>query len=248
MVLERTAAERRTATRPARRPAGRGLVAIGRFRFHWLPVLVHAGAILSLAWLAWSVGSGAFVVDPVREITSYTGKAALVLLVLSLACTPLHILLGWKPVGRVRRSLGLYSFGYAGLHFLTYVGLDYRFDWPLLWQALGQDRYVLVGIGAGLILLALALTSTQGWQKRLRRNWKRLHRLVYLAGILAVVHFLWLVKDPQEPLRYAALLAVLLILRLPPVRKAASRLRCRLAALLSRAFQALTGPKPVEKG
>jgi len=96
-------------------------------------------------------------------------------------------------------------------------------------QGIAEERYVIVGFAAGLVLLALALTSTRGWKKRLRKNWKRLHRLVYAAGILAVVHFLWLVKDTQEPLRYAALLGLLLALRLPPVRRAASRLRQALA-------------------
>ena len=93
---------------------------------------------------------------------------------------------------------------------------------------------MLVGTAAGLFLLSLTLTSTRGWQKRLGKNWKRLHRLAYLAGILAVVHFLWLVKDVREPLRYAALLALLLALRLPPVRRLVSRARQRLTAALRR--------------
>ena len=159
-----------------------------------------------------------------------TGRTALVLLLLSLACTPLSTLTGYKGVVRVRRALGLYAFLYVGLHFLTFVWLDYRLDLKLLLRAILDQRYVLVGLAAGLILLALALTSTKGWQKRLGRNWKRLHRWVYLAGILAVVHFLWLVKDIRLPLRYAAVLAALLVLRLPPVRRGISRARRRLAA------------------
>ncbi len=166
-----------------------------------------------------AVGQRRLLVDPIREITSLTGKTALILLVLSLACTPLATLFGFKQVLRVSRALGVYAALYVGLHFLVFVWLDYGLDLALIGRAILDQRYVLVGTATGLILLALTITSTRGWQKRLGKNWKRLHRLVYLAGILAVVHFLWLVKDAREPMRYAALLALLLALRLPPVRR-----------------------------
>jgi methionine sulfoxide reductase heme-binding subunit len=203
-------------------------------RKNWLRLLVHIGALLPLAWLAVQYGQGAFLVDPVREMTTYTGKTALILLVLSLACTPISTVTGLKQVIRVRRALGVYALLYASVHFAIFIGLDYGFDLDLLGEAIFEQRYVVVGFAAGLILLLLGITSTRGWQRRLRRNWKRLHRLVYVAAILAVAHFLWLVKDPQEPLRYAALLTGLLLLRLPPVRRAASTLRRRLAARLKR--------------
>jgi sulfoxide reductase heme-binding subunit YedZ len=185
-----------------------------------------------LAWLLWKYAQGAFLVDPIREMTTVTGRVALILLILSLACTPVATVLGFKQALRVRRALGVYAFMYAGAHFAIFVGLDYGFDLDLLGQAIFDQQYVLVGFSAGAILLALALTSTRGWQKRLRKNWKRLHRLVYVAGILAVVHFAWLLKDTRVPLRYGAVLALLLILRLPPVRRAVSRLRHRLSAHL----------------
>lgn len=213
----------------------RGTLKVRTWRFHWLQLAVHAVAWGSAVWLVWLYNSGAFVVDPVRETQTYSGKAALVALVLSLACTPLQTLTGWQPLARARRPLGLYSFAYASFHFFNYIALDYGLRLDLLWQGLVDERYVLVGLAAGLILSALALTSTRGWQKRLGPAWKRLHRLVYLAGILAVIHFLWLVKDPQEPLRYAVLLALLLVLRLPPVRRTAVSLRRR----------ALAGLKPL---
>jgi sulfoxide reductase heme-binding subunit YedZ len=199
---------------------------------HWLQILTHVLALTPLAWLLWKYSQGLFLVDPIREITTVTGRVALILLVLSLACTPIATVFGFKQALRVRRALGLYAFLYAGLHFLVFVGLDYGFDLELLGQAIFDQRYVLAGFAAGLLLLLLALTSTRGWQKRLRKNWKRLHRLVYLAGILAVVHFLWLVKDIRVPLRYGAVLAVLLILRLPPIRRAVSHARYRLETLL----------------
>jgi sulfoxide reductase heme-binding subunit YedZ len=216
------------------------MVLLGRLKDNWLRILVHAGALAPLAWLAWKYAQGAFLIDPVREITTFTGKGALILLVLSLSATPVATLSGWRRGLCVRRALGLYALVYAGLHFLTFSGLDYAFDLNLLGQAILDQRYVMVGIASGLILLALAVTSTRGWQKRLGQGWKRLHRLSYLAGMLAILHFLWLVKDPREPLRYAGLLAALLVLRIPPVRKAVSNLRrrFRLAERLRRRFGA----------
>jgi len=191
-------------------------------------ILTHVGALLPLAWLLWETWQGQFIVDPVKEITTRTGKTALILLILSLACTPMNTVFGFKQALRVRRPLGLYAFVYAGLHFLTFVGLDYGFDLALIRQDIVNQRYVLVGFAAGLLLLSLAITSTRGWQKRLGRNWKRLHRLVYLAGILAIIHFMWLVKDIREPLRYGAVVALLLIVRIPGIRKALSNARYQL--------------------
>jgi sulfoxide reductase heme-binding subunit YedZ len=193
-----------------------------------LQILTHVAALLPLALLAWDYWQGRLIIDPVGVITTRTGKTALILLILSLACTPINIIFGFKEVMRVRRALGLYAFLYASLHFLTFIGLDYGFDFDLLGQGILDQRYVLVGFAAGLLLLLLAITSTQGWQKRLGKNWKRLHRLVYLAGILAVVHYVWLAKDNREPLRYGAVVALLLIVRIPGLRKAISDIRYRL--------------------
>ena len=181
-------------------------------------ILTHVAALLPLVVLVWDYWQGRLIIDPVKEITTRTGKTALILLILSLACTPINTIFGFKwvkHVMRVRRALGLYAFMYASLHFLTFVGLDYGFDFDLIAQDILDQRYVLVGLAAGLLLLPLAITSTKGWQKRLGKNWKRLHRLVYLAGILAIVHFTWLVKDIREPLRYGAVVALLLFMRIP---------------------------------
>ncbi len=211
------------------------MVLLDRLKARWLQIVVHVGALLPLAWTIWQYLQGSFLVDPIQEITTRTGKTALILLVLSLACTPLNMLFGFRQVLRVRRALGLYAFLYASLHFATFVGLDYGFDLDLLAQAIFDQRYVLVGFASGLILLALAIISTRGWQKRLGSTWKRLQRLVYLAAVLAIVHFAWLVKDIREPLRYGLVVAVLLVLRMPPVRKGASRARHWLKARISRA-------------
>ncbi len=194
----------------------------------WLQILTHIGALLPLASLAWYYWQGLFFVDPIRQITTRTGKAALILLVLSLACTPIDTIFGFKKVLRVRGALGLYAFMYASLHLLTFVGWDYGFDLDLLGPAILDQRFVLAGCAAFLLLLPLAITSTRGCQRRLGRNWKRLHRPVYLASILATLHFVWLVKDTREPMRYGVIVALLLILRIPPVRKAISYVRHQL--------------------
>lgn len=204
------------------------MVSINKLKSNWLQILAHAGALWLLASLAWDYAQDAFLIDPVREMTTRTGRLALTFLLLSLACTPLNALLGYKKILRLRRPLGLYAFVFAALHFLIFAGLDYGFDLDLLGPAILDQRYVLAGSGAFLILLALAITSTRGWQRRLRKNWKRLHRLVYLAGIMSVVHFMWLVKDVREPLRYGAILALLLTIRIPLIKKAVINVRQRL--------------------
>jgi len=192
-----------------------------KLKAHWLQILTHVGALLPLAILAWDYAQNQLTANPIREITIRTGRSAIVLLLLSLACTPIYTLFGFKPVLRLRRPLGLYAFLYAGLHGLTFVGLDYGFDLVLIGQELLQKHFVQVGVLAFLILVPLAITSTRGWVARLGKNWKRLHRLVYLAALLAGVHFLWVVKaNTRVPLLYGAVLAVLLVARIPAVQNA----------------------------
>jgi sulfoxide reductase heme-binding subunit YedZ len=206
------------------------MVFLAWLKRNWLRVVVHIGSLVPLALMAWDYSQGSFLVDPVKEITTRTGKTALILLILSLACTPINTVSGFRGVLRVRRALGVYAFVYAAVHFLAFVWLDYALDLELILLGILDDQFVLVGLAGGLILLALALTSTKGWQRRLRKNWKRLHRLVYLAGPLVILHFLWLSKDDFEPLSYGLLLALLLALRIPPVRRAVSKARRSLAA------------------
>ena len=195
---------------------------------NWLRILTHVGALLPLARLVWYYWQGKFIVDPIREITTYTGRTALILLILSLACTPINVLFGFKQVIRVRRALGLYAFMYIALHFLTFVGWDYGFDLDLLGPAIFDQRFVLAGFAAFLLLLPLAITSTQRWRKRLGKNWKRLQRLVYLINVLAILHLLWLSKDPGKPLRYGVVVALLLAIRIPAVKKVIHNIRRQL--------------------
>ncbi len=219
--------------------AGRGPSARGRLGqrttlwarlrdLHWLSLVVHLGSLAPLLILVWDALHDDLTFNPIQEATLRTGKTALVLLVLSLACTPLNTLFGFRGALRLRRALGLYAFLYVAVHFTIFVVLDYGLDLALLRGAILEKRYALVGFAAGLILLPLAITSFKWWQVRLGKKWKRLHRLVYLAGLLAVVHYVWLVKsDIRVPLSYGAVVVLLLAVRLPAVKRAVSRLRTR---------------------
>ncbi len=195
-------------------------------------IIVHGGAFIPLLWLAWDFWQGQtlLLINPFHEITSRTGKAALILLLLSLSCRPLNTVFAFKQVLKLRKPLGLYAFMYGMLHFLVFVldnGLvSNSFNLLAVYQATFEKRYALAGFTALMILLPLALTSNQWSVKRLGKNWERLHRLVYLAGILVIIHFIWLVKaDIREPLLYAAILVLLLGLRIPGVKKYISSLR-----------------------
>ena len=185
-----------------------------------LQIAAHIAALIPLVLLLWDFWQGNLGPDIIREATLRTGKTALVLLVASLACTPINIVFGYKQVLKLRRPLGLYSFMYASIHFSIFIGVDYGFNFKLLQDALFEKRYALVGLATGIILLALALTSTVGWQRRLKKNWKRLHKFVYLAGILAVVHFIWLVKQGVlEPWFWAIGVGILLLIRVPAIKR-----------------------------
>jgi len=194
---------------------------IGRFpRLTKLQILVHLAGIFPLAWLLFDFFTNNLTVNPIQAVTLRTGKYALIFLILSLACTPLNTVFHFRQALKVRRALGLYAFFYAGLHFLIFIGVDYGFDPVLLKEAIFEKRFALVGFTAFLILLPLAITSTRGWMKRLGKNWFRLHRLVYLAALLVIVHYVWLVKsDIRVPILYGFVIIVLLILRIPIIRR-----------------------------
>jgi sulfoxide reductase heme-binding subunit YedZ len=188
-------------------------------------VLVHAASSTPLAFILLDYFRDNLSVNPVQELTFRTGKVALVLLVLSLACTPLNTIFRFRPALKVRRALGLYAFLYASLHFFIFVGLDYTFDLDLLRGAIFEKRYALVGFAAFLLLLPLAATSTKSWMKRLGQKWKRLHQLVYLVGLLVVIHYIWLVKsDIRVPLIYASIVIFLLVARISAIRRFLSNL------------------------
>jgi len=169
--------------------------------------------LLRLLVLGGNDGLGA---NPIEFITRSTGTWALVGLLLILSVTPLRRLTGRADLIRYRRMLGLFTFFYASLHFVTYIWLDQFFDPAAIVRDIIKRPFITVGFAAFVLLIPLALTSTHAMMRRLGRRWQLLHRLIYLIAPLGVIHFLWLVKkDLTEPLIYAAVLALLLIVRLP---------------------------------
>lgn len=186
----------------------------------WLWLIANIGAVFPFVWLLWDQVTDNLSINPIDDYTDRTGDTAIVLLLLSLAVTPLVTVTGWRKLSTVRKSLGVWSAIYAFLHMLVFVGLDYAFSLKfILLDGLPTKPYILVGLAALLILIPLGLTSTKGMQKRLGKSWKKLHRWVYAAGILAVIHFIWVRKVPfGQPTVYAIILALLLIARLPAVR------------------------------
>lgn len=198
---------------------------------NWLWWAANAVAAWPLVLMVWEYYQGTLGIDIVNAINNRTGRTAVILLMASLACTPLNILFGWRQVLTLRRSLGLWAFAYALLHLLNFVGLDYAFNVEQIFQdAILSKPYILAGLASLLILIPLAVTSTRGWMRRLGRNWKRLHRLAYAAGVLAVLHFLWQAKAAErwEPLLYAVGLGLLLFVRIPRIRQAIVRMRSSL--------------------
>ena len=202
----------------------------GWLKKNWFWLAVNIGAALPMIILFAQWGTDNLSVNPISDLTIRTGKTALILMMLSLACTPANILFGFRKALTVRKSLGLWAFAYAAVHLWIFFGVDYRFDWEfILDDTLLTKRYIYVGLTAFLVLLPLAITSTRGWMRRLGRNWTRLHKLAYLAGVLIVLHFLWLAKGGRiAPFVYAAILTFLLVVRIPPVRRRAVQFRRRI--------------------
>lgn len=188
---------------------------------------IHLLSLLPLALLGFDLLAGRLSVNPIQDLSLRTGQAALVLLLLSLSCTPLGRLSGWSKAVALRKPLGLYSFFYVCLHLLIFVGLDYGLDAALIGQAISEKRYVLAGLASFLLLVPLAATSSRAAQRRLGRWWRRLHWLVYPAALLAVLHFLWLSKVARMPLIAGVILVLLLALRLPPLRQLSARVGAR---------------------
>lgn len=181
------------------------------------------------AELAYRAYTGDLGVNPIEFITRFTGSWALIILIASLAVTPLRRLTGWNELIKLRRMIGLFAFFYAVLHFSTYLVLDHFFDFNAIGKDLYKRPYITAGFVAFVAMVPLAATSTAGMIRRLGKRWQQLHRLVYLAAIAGVIHFYWLVKaDISRPAQYGSVLALLLGYRLwlrwrPPI--AANRAR-----------------------
>ncbi|MBL6929351.1 MAG: sulfoxide reductase heme-binding subunit YedZ [Rhodospirillales bacterium] len=168
-----------------------------------------------VAWYAWLAVSGGLGANPIEATTRYFGDWGLRFLLIALAVTPLREIFGFGILARFRRMIGLFAFFYVFLHLTSYVALDQFFDMAAVWSDIVKRNFITVGMIAFAMLVPLAVTSTKGWMKRLGgKSWQRLHRVVYAAGVLAVVHFYMMVKaDVREPLVYAAILGALLAWR-----------------------------------
>ena len=191
----------------------------------WIKPVAISALLLPLAKIGWDAFAGGLGANPVEAVQNRLGFWAITLLAVSLVPTPAKELLGVGWLQRLRRVLGVTAFAYALLHFLFYVGVDKFFDWRTISTDLTKRPFIMVGFAALLCLTPLAITSTDGWVKRLGfKAWKRIHRFAYLAAALAVVHFVWRVKaDLRRPLLFAAIFLVLLAARLPGWVRAARR-------------------------
>ena len=201
-----------------------------RVRIRLLRAATFALGCAPLAKLVGDGLRGALGANPIEQVQNRLGFWTLTFLALSLVPTPAHDLLGLSWPVRVRRMLGLFAFSYATLHLLWYVGVDQFFDFSLLAEDVLKRRFMAVGFTAWLLLLPLAVTSTDGWVRRLgHARWKRLHRLVYVAAALGLVHFVWRVKaDLRRPSWFILAVGLLLLARLVP-RAAARRARQAIA-------------------
>jgi methionine sulfoxide reductase heme-binding subunit len=177
-------------------------------------------ALMPLVWLGWRVFNQDLTANPAEFMNRYLGDWALRFLFIALAVTPIRQLTGAVAVVRLRRLLGLFAFFYVTLHLTSYVALDQFFDWREIWNDIVKRNYITLGMTGFVILAALAATSTKGMVKRLGgRNWTRMHKAVYVAGVLGAIHFIMMRKGFQvEPLIYAGILTLLLGVRLLPQR------------------------------
>ena len=181
----------------------------------WIKPALFIACLIPFAQLAYGFYTDDLTANPIEYITRFTGSWALIILITSLAVTPLRKILGWGALIKYRRMLGLFAFFYAVLHFLTYMVLDHFFDFQAIVKDIFKRPYVTAGFTSLVLMIPLALTSTAAMIRRLGKRWQQLHRLVYIAAAAGVLHFYWLVKsDIRRPAQYGAVLALLLGVRL----------------------------------
>jgi len=204
-----------------------------------LQIAVHVYAWSLLAILVFDFFMGNLSPNPIQDLEQRTGRHALTLLVLSLLCTPLNSIFKWSEPLKRRRALGLYSFMYATIHMIIFADLDFGLAWSLLIQEVAAKPRLIVGVIAFALFIPLAVTSFDIWKVRLGKNWKRLHRLVYLIAPLVLLHYLWSKKgdilslqgEVIKPLIYGLVIGIFLLMRIPPIRKALASFSARVLAL-----------------
>jgi sulfoxide reductase heme-binding subunit YedZ len=192
----------------------------------WRNILVHVIAILPLLLTAYEYLTGTLPIVLDRHLVIRFGAVGLAFLVASFTITPISIITGRTNLKPIRRPLGVYGFCYIALHLLAYAWLSNYFEWDLILRDIGERRAISVGLLAFALLIPLALTSTNGWQKQLGRRWKVLHRLVYFAVPLSILHYLWLERDVRDwVLVYLAVISILFVIRIPAIRQTIARRR-----------------------
>ncbi len=205
-------------------------------RYTPLQIAIHIYGWSALVRLIIDLFNHHLTANPIQALEQRTGRHAITLLVLALACTPLNNLFGWRELIKRRRALGLYAFMYATIHVIIFVDLDYGLAWSLIVQTILEKPYIVVGLLTFLMLIPLAFTSFDIWKKRLGKNWKRLHQMIYLIAPLAALHYAWgkkgdffrLQGDIIRPLIYSLIIIIFLIMRIPQVRKALASFRDRI--------------------
>jgi sulfoxide reductase heme-binding subunit YedZ len=216
-----------------------------KFPYTPLQIAVHIYAWSEFVLLIFDFFTGRLSANPIQDLERRTGRHAITLLVLLLLCTPINTIFKWSEPLKRRRALGLYTFMYVTIHMIIFVDLDFGLAWSRLYKEVIEKPRLIVGLLAFLIFIPLAITSFDIWKKRLGKNWKRLHQLVYLIAPLAVLHYVWSKKgniltlqgEIARPLIYGIIIAIFLIFRIPPVRKALASFSSRMLALIPRKSQ-----------
>ena len=205
-----------------------------------IAIFVYAWSCIAL--LIFDLITGRLSANPIQDLERRTGRHAITLLVLTLMCTPLNTIFKWREPLKRRRALGLYTFMYVTIHVIIFADLDYGLAWSRFIKEVIDKPRLIVGAAAFFLLIPLAITSFDIWKKRLGKNWKHLHQVIYFIAPLAVLHYLWSKKgdifslqgEVLKPLTYGLVIAILLIFRIPAVRKALASFSMRMLALLPR--------------
>jgi sulfoxide reductase heme-binding subunit YedZ len=205
-------------------------------KIDWLRIGVHVAGLIPLLQLILLAVIGKLSANPIQFLTQMLGQAAANLLVLSLAVTPIVTVTGWRALIKHRRTVGLYAFFYFALHFSMFAVIDYGLNFKEILRQIPEKPFILIGVTAGTILLLLAITSFKYWMRQMGKGWQNLHRTVYLASILVVIHYAMAVKgnlanlsgNIARPLTMGVIISLLLVMRISPVRKWLSGLRYRI--------------------
>ncbi len=215
---------------------------IKQFPYTPIQIAMHLYAWSALVRMIFDLFTNHLTANPIEAMEQLTGRHTLALLVLSLACTPLNTLFGWRELLKRRRALGLYALMYATIHVIIFVNLDFGIAWSLILQTVIQRSYIVFGSIVFFLLIPLGITSFDIWKVRLGKNWKRLHQVIYFAAPIAVLHYALATKGDifhltgniEEPLVYGLVVLVLLILRIPFLRRFFSSFRSRVVSLFFR--------------